>query len=312
MAEFFHLETPVVFLVFNRPGHTSRVFEEIRRARPPRLYVVGDGPRPDRTDDVSLVQEVRSIIAQGVDWPCEVRTNYAEANLGCGRRVSSGLDWVFAQEPEVIVLEDDCLPDPTFFRFCSELLARYRDDAQVGMISGCNFQDSPPAGGASFYYSAYNHVWGWAAWRRSWQLFDWEMARWPGLRSSAWPKDFLGSRLAAIYWRGCFDKAQAGQIDTWAYRWAFSLWAHGVLTVLPAKNLVTNIGFDSAATHFSSRDEGLSHPSHPMRFPLNFPDQIVRDIKADHFTEQHLFNVGWERTIKNYLKRVWRSWLRRS
>jgi hypothetical protein len=256
------------------------------------------------------VQEVRSIIGQGVDWPCEVRTNYSETNLGCGRRVSSGLDWVFAQEPEAIVFEDDCLPDPTFFRFCAELLARYRDDPRVGMISGCNFQPCPPADGSSYYFSAYNHVWGWAAWRRSWQLFEWQMARWPELRSSAWLSDFLGSRLAAMYWREVFDMTRAGEIETWACRWTFSLWAHGVLAVLPAKNLVTNIGFDSAATHFSSRDNWLSRAGYPMSFPLCYPDQIVRDIVADHFTEQHIYAIGWKKVVKNCLLRARRSWLR--
>jgi hypothetical protein len=310
MAETFQLETPVVFLVFNRPAHTRRVFAEIRRARPPRLYVVGDGPRPDRTEDISLVREVRSIIAQGVDWPCEVRTNYAETNLGCGRRVSSGLDWVFAQEPEAIVLEDDCLPDPSFFRFCTELLVRYREDARVGMISGCNFQNSPPADGSSYYYSAYNHVWGWAAWRRSWQLFDWKMARWHELRSSGWLSDFLGSRLAAIYWRERFDLTRAGEIETWAYRWTFSLWAHRALAVLPARNLVTNIGFDSAATHFSDGDNRLSVASHPMNFPLNHPAQLVRDVVADHFTERHIYNIGWKWIVKDCLKGLRRSRMR--
>jgi hypothetical protein len=310
MAETFELETPVVFVVFNRPGHTRRGFAEIRRVRPSRLYVVGDGPRPDRADDISLVQVVRSIIAQGVDWPCQVRTNYSETNLGCGRRVSSGLDWVFAQETEAIVLEDDCVPDPTFFRFCAELLAHYRDDPRVGMISGCNFQPRPPANGASYYYSAYNHVWGWAAWRRSWQLFDWEMARWPELRLSAWLSDFLGSRLATMYWREVFDMTRAGEIETWACRWTFSLWAHRALAVLPAQNLVTNIGFDSAATHFSNRDKRLSIASGPMSFPLNYPDQIVRNVGADHFTERHIYNIGWERVVKDYLKRMRRSRLR--
>jgi hypothetical protein len=307
MAEPFQLETPVVFLVFNRPGHTQQVLEEIRRARPPRLYVVGDGPRPDRANDVSLVQEVQSIIAQGVDWPCAIRTNYAETNLGCGRRVSSGLDWVFAQELEAIVLEDDCLPDPTFFRFCAEVLTRYRQDARIGMISGCNFQDSPPADGASYYYSVYNHGWGWAAWRRSWQLFDWQMARWTALRASSWLKDFLGSRLAANYWREAFDLTQAGYIDTWDYRWTSSLWAHGALAVLPARNLVTNIGFDSAATNFSDRDKRLSIASGPMSFPLNYPDQIARNARADHFTERHIYNIGWKMMVKDYLKRTRRS-----
>ena len=135
----FQLKTPVAFIIFNRPDTTERVFAEIVKAKPPKLLVVGDGPRANREGDAAKVAAARAITKR-VDWPCEVLTNFSEVNLGCKVRVSSGLDWVFEQVPEAIILEDDCLPHQTFFRFCEELLERYRDDQRIGMISGDNFQ----------------------------------------------------------------------------------------------------------------------------------------------------------------------------
>src|ERR1019366_6764616 len=141
----------VVFLIFNRPDCTVRSLAAIRAARPRRLYVVADGPRSDRAGEAALCAEVRTLVESGVDWPCEVIRDYAPANLGCARRVSSGLDAVFSRESEAIIIEDDCVADPTFFRFCTELLERYRDAPQVGQIAGCTFQGAGDAGATSYY-----------------------------------------------------------------------------------------------------------------------------------------------------------------
>jgi hypothetical protein len=191
----FQIKTPVAFLVFNCPDTTIRVFEEIRCARPPKLLVVADGPRADRPGEADKCQAVRAVI-ETVDWPCEVLKNYSDVNLGCKIRVSSGLDWVFEQVEEAIILEGDCLPHPTFFRFCEELLETYRDDERIGMISGDNFQFGRKRGDASYYFSRYNHIWGWASWRRAWQHYDRNMAIWPKFRDDHWLNGFglLGSR----------------------------------------------------------------------------------------------------------------------
>lgn len=157
----FQLTTPVAFIIFNRPDTTEKVFAEIAKAKPPKLLVIGDGPRVSRQGEAEKVAAARSII-QCVDWDCEVQTNFSDVNLGCKRRVSSGIDWVFEQVEEAIILEDDCLPDPTFFRFCEELLARYRHDQRIGMISGDNFQFGSRRNDDSYYFSKYVHIWGWA------------------------------------------------------------------------------------------------------------------------------------------------------
>ena len=129
--------TPVAFVVFNRPACTARTLAAIRQAQPPRLLVIADGPRPAHPDDVKLCADVRNIVDEGVDWPCEVERNYAVGNLGCALRVSSGLTWAFSRAERLVVIEDDCLPDPSFFWFCDELLGRYADDTRIGQICGC-------------------------------------------------------------------------------------------------------------------------------------------------------------------------------
>ncbi len=159
MYNEYQVETPVAFLVFNRPDLTARVFAEIAKVRPKKLLVVADGPRPKRPEDSEKCAAVRSIIDQA-DWDCEVLKNYSDTNLGCRHRVSSGLNWVFDTVDRAIILKDDVLPHPTFFRFCDELLDRYADDERVGAICGCNFQDGMKRGPCSYYFSRYNHVWG--------------------------------------------------------------------------------------------------------------------------------------------------------
>ena len=158
----FKLETPVLFLVFNRPDTTAQVFEAIRQAKPPRLYVASDGAREDKEGELEKVKQVREIVSQ-VDWNCEVKTLFRDKNLGCKIAVSSAIDWFFEQEEMGIILEDDCLPHPTFFRFCQELLERYRDDERIGMISGNNFQFGRKCTDYSYYFSMYSHIWGWAS-----------------------------------------------------------------------------------------------------------------------------------------------------
>ncbi len=165
------MRSPVLFLVFNRPDSTRKVFDAIRSARPPKLYITADGPRPDRPAEAKLCSEVRAI-ASAVDWPCEVKTLFRESNLGCKAGVSSGITWFFSHEDEGIILEDDVLPVPTFFNFCDEMLERYRDDARVSMISGCNLISNHFSPKQSYFFSRYNLIWGWATWRRAWQHYD--------------------------------------------------------------------------------------------------------------------------------------------
>lgn len=273
------LDVPVALILFNRPDATARVFQAIRAARPRRLFLVADGPRD--AAEAALTGAARRA-AGPVDWPCDVRTRFAEVNLGCRQNVSAGLDWVFEQCESAIVLEDDCLPHPSFFPFCAELLARYRDDERVAMISGDNFHFGRRVTDDSYYFSYMNHIWGWASWRRSWRRFDPTMQAWGELRETEWLERHLDFPRLAETMRKNFDRVWRGEVDTWDSQWTFACWQAEALTVLPAVNLVSNIGFGPGATHTRSAGSPLAGlPVETMAFPLRHPPEVVRDVPAD-------------------------------
>ncbi len=290
---------PIAFLVFNRPETTARVFAAIRAAQPSRLLVVADGPRPDRPGESDLCATVRRI-TELVDWPCQVERNYAEQNMGCGERVSSGLDWVFSLVEQAIILEDDCLPHPDFFPFCKKMLERYRDDERVMMVGGTNYLldrlDMPD----SYLFSRYFAIWGWATWRRAWQRYDRTMAHWPRLRnerqlSSLYSQHFMVRHLTRL-----FDTVFSGRLDTWDVQWFYSCLFNNGLSIVPGMNLISNIGVygthtGADTTHqyfpvFSLQLDALRHP------PLVYPD---RRYDAPFF--RMTFHPVGRSVVKGYL-----------
>lgn len=278
------VETPVLFLLYNRPEPARRVLAAIRQARPARLFVAVDGPRPDRPGDDRACRECRDLVA-GVDWDCQVHTLFQEENLGCKQAVASALDWFFGQEEEGVVLEDDCLPGPDFFPFCAELLARFRHDPRVMAVSGSNFQFGQGPREHSYYFSRQVHVWGWATWRRAWALYDRDMARWPGFRRSQRLFDVFGRRVSQAYWTRIMDETFDGRFQTWDYQWMLACWAENGLCVLPRENLVANIGFDPRATHTTEPTPYADLPTGSLAFPLDHPPDLVPDREADRRTE---------------------------
>jgi hypothetical protein len=297
------LRTPVAFLIFNRPDTTERVFAEIARARPPRLLVVADGPRADRPDEAQRCAQARAVIER-VDWPCELETHYADTNLGCRRRVSSGLDWVFERVPEAIILEDDCAPSPSFFPYCEELLERYREDARIGMISGDNFQRGRRAGSGSYYFSKYTHIWGWASWRRAWRHYDVAASLWPELLNSG-VFDRMTLPCERDTWRAAFEGIHAGRIDTWDYQWTLAFWCHSMLAVMPQVNLISNIGFGEQATHTKGSSEYANLPAREIAWPLAAPALTAADAGADGFTARHMF--GGRPSLARRLRQLLRA-----
>jgi hypothetical protein len=287
----WELRAPVAMLIFNRPETTARVFERVREARPPKLLVVADGPRPERPDEAERTAAARAVI-EGVDWECELLTEYSEANLGCRRRVSSGLDWVFETVEEAIVLEDDCVPEPSFFRFCDELLERYREEERLMHISGDNFQSGRRVGQGSYYFTRYPHVWGWASWRRAWRHHDVELREWTALDETG--KDSLllefEDPAERSFWRWAWDGAATGAIDTWDLQWVFTGISRGRLSVNPNVNLVSNIGFGDESTHTGDDEGGVGAlPTEEIAFPLRDPERIERDPEADERTASLFF-----------------------
>ena len=291
------LRTPVVLAIFNRPDTTTKVMEQIRKAKPSEFLIVADGPRPGIEGESEKCAAARAI-ATRVDWRCRVLTNFSDDNLGLRPRIQTGLDWVFEQVDEAIILEDDCLPHPTFFRFCDEMLERYRDDGSIMSISGSNFQSGTENPDASYYFSRYPHIWGWASWRRSWRLYDADLNAWPELRETPW-LDALEDRNAARYWNYLFQKTYDG-MNTWDYQLMFSAWQHECLSIAPSVNLVSNLGFRADATHSTNGigSEYAEIPVEPMRFPLIHPDRVVRDKAADDFVEQTVFSGNLTRLLR--------------
>ncbi|MDX6611845.1 MAG: hypothetical protein QOD75_1031 [Blastocatellia bacterium] len=284
------MRTPIAFFIFNRPDTTARVFAEIARARPPLLLVVADGPRTGIPDDVEKCAATRAIIER-VDWDCRVLKNYAEGNLGCKRRVVSGMDWVFEHEEEAIILEDDCLPHPSFFPFCDELLERYRVDEEVMAICGDNYLFGRKKVRESYFFHRVIGGWGWATWRRAWRQYDEQLKQWPTLRETSWLKEIVGDWRAIEYWREIFDRIYAGaEIDTWDYQWLFTVWARQGLAATAGVNLITNIGWGVDATHTFNRDSVLADiPTREITFPLRHPPVASVDRRADQVILENIY-----------------------
>ena len=286
------MRTPVAFIIFNRPDLTERVFATIARARPDKLFVIADGPRPGFDGDLERCAAARAIVEK-VDWPCDVSRNYSEINLGCARRCATGLQWVFEQVDEAIILEDDCMPAPAFFPYCEELLARYCSDERVMHISGN--QLVPPRSPTPFSYSfsRYPLSWGWATWRRAFRHYDYQIALWPRLRESRWLSDMLGGDERAVaLWTRIFDVhfASIDNVTTWDFQWVFACWVQSGLCILPNVNLVSNLGFGAGASHTTNATDRLANlPAGELRFPLRHPDHLVRDMERDTLIFQEIF-----------------------
>jgi len=280
---------PIVLLIFNRPNTTERVFTEIARAKPQKLFVVADGPRADRPEDGEQCAAARAIIDR-VDWDCEVVKNYAEVNLGCGYRPATGISWVFEQVEEAIILEDDCVPHPTFFRFCQELLDKYRHDTRVTMISGFNLFKIPTSYSYDFCFTHSN--WGWATWRRAWQFFDIKLRQWPALRETSWLVDILGNSGGPQHWHKIFNSISASDrtLSVWDYQWTFACWARKGLAIRPKANLIQNIGFGEDATHTRSpKNRAVNVLATEMHFPLIHPPSVERNAGFDKLVIESLW-----------------------
>ncbi|BDH60817.1 hypothetical protein MTP04_09470 [Lysinibacillus sp. PLM2] len=288
------MKKPVAFIIFNRPDTASSVFQKIREYAPDKLFVIADGPRIDKEGEAALCEETRKTI--NVDWECEVYTNFSNVNLGCRNRVSSGITWVFEHVEEAIILEDDCLPSNSFFRFCEQLLVKYKNDTRIAAVSGDNFQLGEKRTDNSYYFSRYPHCWGWATWKRAWDLFDGNMDTWPEVRDGGWLNDYLRDPETIEYWYKAFENVYRRQLDSWATIWTYTCWKENMLSILPNANLVTNIGFDDRATHTVDSSSNLNNlPSFEMNFPLKHPEFMIRDSNADINTDRINFKIPIEK-----------------
>lgn len=302
------LSTAVALFIFNRPDLTKVVFEQIRRARPLRLYVIADGSRGNYPGDVEKCCAARRITDM-IDWPCQVFRNYAEENLGCGLRVSTGVSWVLEQEEEAIFLEDDCLPHPSFFYFCSSLLEKYRDKLEIMHISGNNCAIRDGKSSDSYYFSLIPHCWGWATWRRAWRHYDFYLKRLPETLATKELEILWTDRKIVRYWEDLFKGLyRAEKKYTWDYQWTFACLIHGGLSVTPRETLVSNIGFAADATHTNKSNDPLAAlPLQEIAFPLQHPKELVRSQFADHQMHKEVFRIN---TVSHCLRMLKSLFLR--
>ena len=304
------MKTPVAFIIFNRPDTTKRVFEAIRHAKPPKLLVIADGHRADRPGEAEKCVAAKAIIG-GVDWECEVLTNYSDVNLGCKKRVSSGLDWVFDNVYKAIILEDDCLPDLSFFDFCENLLERYENDSRIMSICGVNFQlvnrniNYNSHSNYSYYYSMFHDCWGWATWKRAWKYNDVNMNLWPQVKTEKLLNNLLFDDRSVKYWVKIFQSAYENKVNSWFYPWFFSCRVHSGFGIFPEKNLVSNIGFGMAGTHTIDQNNPYANLClEKLDLPLVHPPFMIHNKKADKYTQNTRFSPSLVLRIQRKLKKL--------
>lgn len=240
--------TPILVIIFNRPDFAKNIYESLNQLQPAKLYVVSDGPR-SKEEELDI-QKSRNIF-KAIEWECEVSYNYSDVNLGLRKRISSGITWAFEKEEKLIILEDDCIPHADFFKYCNNLLSKYKDDERIMCINGSNLNPKISENfSETYFFSRYSNSWGWATWKRAWNLFDSELV---GLEDKEIYKNFANNLprkyRSKAYWIFMLSKVKQQKIDSWAYRWMFTLWINNGLAIVPQSNLIQNIGNDYRSTH---------------------------------------------------------------
>ena len=299
---------PILFIIYRRPETTRKVFEAIRRARPAQLFISQDAPRPDRPDQLAAHKEAREI-ATAVDWPCEVHTLFFDTYQGIVPGFTGSLNWFFEQVEEGIMLEDDEIPDPTFFPFCAEMLEKYRHDERVMSITGSNALEhyDKPYQKDSYYFLSVPTVWGMATWRRAWKQYDPDVTRWPEVRDSKLLYEILPSPSAAFYFSQKFQGYYEHKINSWDGQWVFACLANKGLSIYPTRNLISNIGFnDVNAFHGVSSDALWGDlPIEPIAFPLVHPAKVEVNKVWDEYAVRARYrrvDFGWREKVKWALK----------
>lgn len=295
------LTTPVLIIAYRRQDTTRKVLDILRQAKPQRLYVACNAPCPDRPEEMLQCEEVRSLFNEP-GLASEVRCLFREKHLSARESISGAISWFFEHEQQGIILEDDCVPSLSFFRFAEELLNRYADDQRVGMISGNNFQFGLRRGEASYYFSQYCHIWGWATWRDRWATYDVTMHLWPELCEEV--LGGLESTLQRAYWGNIFDRTYSANIDTWDYQWLFSNWINHRINVVPQENMVSNIGFGSQASHTRNLTRVANLPVHELHFPLQHPNVCLPDREADRYTFKACYQPSLSGMVRYALRKI--------
>lgn len=293
------IDTPILFLIFNRPDETKQVFEAIRKAAPKKLYIASDGSRDSREDEQSVVITLRKEVMASVDWPCEVHTLFREKNLGCKMAVSGAINWFFENEEKGIILEDDCLPSSSFFSFCEEMLINYADDTRIMSIGGTNYVNTLENDikyDASYYFSKHVHIWGWATWRRAWIHYDVDLSDLEAFRSTDYINSALCHSLLKKPLLNTFQSVKDGKVDTWDHQWVYTVMKCGALSIIPKANMIKNIGFNINATHTTHTDDIFANLDTFELHDLRQPKFILQNTVLDKIYERYIIkSVLWHK-----------------
>lgn len=298
----------ILFNIFNRPDTSKRVFEAIRKAKPKKLYISADGPRESRIGEKELCGETRKI-TENIDWECEVYRDYSDENLGCFKRMASAIDWFFDHEEMGIILEDDCLPNESFFRFCEEMLHKYKNENRTGMITGTNLSFGKVNARGDYFFSNYSSIWGWATWKRAWSKYDKDLTSWGEKKNRQKIKKLFPQIKLRIYWFDIFNRVYKKQYFSWDYNWAYALWTNDFLQIVPSKNLISNIGFGDSSTHTKRIVKVANMQTEELEFPLKDPEGGVVPneeyeyiIRKNHFLVFRYFARKYVNKIKKIFK----------
>ncbi|GAB3993178.1 hemolytic protein HlpA [Spirosoma daeguense] len=298
---------PILFIIFNRLKETQAVFNAIRLLQPEHLFIAADGPRYHIVGEQVKCTIVREWVVDNVDWPCSIHTLFRDQNIGCGKGPSEAISWFFEHVEEGIILEDDCLPNSSFFAFCEELLTKYRNDERISAISGNNFQPVQPMHlSYDYYFSIFPSSWGWATWRRAWKGFDFTISSWPTINKKDVLVNLFVDKKYALWWKRQFDWMYKNQPqDMWDFQFHYHSIQKKQLAIIPKANLVSNIGHNSNGTHFQDPNSLISKlPTYNIEPQLRHPNEVLRNYEADVYIQDLLF--GQVEIVSN-VKRVKRA-----
>ena len=298
----------VLFIIFNKREETKRVFDIIRSQQPQRLFIAADGPRIEKEGESETCQYVRNWVLNQIDWECEVKTLFRDQNIGCGRGPSEAITWFFDNVEEGIILEDDCLPSHSFFRFAVDLLEKYRYNNQLSIISGNNFQQHQPMSlDSDYYFSIFPSTNGWASWKRTWEGYDYSMSNWSHINKRKFTSFLFKEMKYKKWWQQQFNWVyESKPNDMWDYQFHYHCMARKQYAIIPISNLISNIGYGPDATHSQNSDSYFANvPTHEFNFPLRHPDRIIRNYEADIFIQDNLFgSVEMTSTLKKFKRLI--------
>jgi hypothetical protein len=304
-------DTPVLLIIFRRSGPTRQVLEVLRKIKPPVLLVAADGPRPDRKWDKKECEETRALIDELVDWKCVIHRDYSEENLGSAVRPHTAIEWAFEHVERLVILEDDCIPNESFFGYCKELLDRYEHDERVMHISGTAYSAQEKEIPESYFFSHFPACWGWATWKRAWKLYSFRTEGWESLRDTDWISRIIPDPFVRSRWAKEFDKAISndGSYTAWDFQWGYSCWANSGLSIFPRVNLITNVGFGDDATHMHGDDDPMGHlPTSAIESPLVHPKRVcVHPVEEKNYVLKTLRPRALPDPIPSLSRRICRK-----